>query len=137
DRAIQKACQTPIKRLHARHRASTRRTMYKHILIPTDGSELAGHAVTNRLSLAKSVGAKVSVIVVETPFNVFSVQESKVHQMSEAFAQHAVQIKKHAESVLSGVAAAAKAAGVACDTVQVEHEQPYQAIITAAKDRGC
>jgi nucleotide-binding universal stress UspA family protein len=68
---------------------------------------------------------------------VFSVQESKVHQMSEAFAQHAVQIKKHAESVLSGVAAAAKAAGVACDTVQVEHEQPYQAIITAAKDRGC
>jgi nucleotide-binding universal stress UspA family protein len=111
--------------------------MYKHILIPTDGSELAGHAVTNGLSLAKSVGAKVSVIVVETPFNVFSVQESKVHQMSEAFAQHAVQIKKHAESVLSGVAAAAKAAGVACDTIQVEDEQPYQAIIAAAKDRGC
>jgi hypothetical protein len=43
--------------------------MYRHILIPTDGSELAEHAVTNGLSLAKSVGAKVSVIVVEEPFN--------------------------------------------------------------------
>ena len=37
--------------------------MYRHILIPTDGSELAEHAVTNGLSLAKSVGAKVTVIV--------------------------------------------------------------------------
>ncbi|MGA8966076.1 MAG: universal stress protein, partial [Pseudolabrys sp.] len=41
--------------------------MYRHILIPTDGSELAEHAVTNGLSLAKSVGAKVTVIIVEDP----------------------------------------------------------------------
>ena len=39
--------------------------MYRHILIPTDGSELAGHAVTNGLSLAKSVGAKVTLIIAE------------------------------------------------------------------------
>ena len=44
-------------------------SMYRHILIPTDGSELAEHAVTNGLSLAKSVGAKVTVIIVEEPFN--------------------------------------------------------------------
>ena len=31
--------------------------MYKHILIPTDGSELAGHGVNEGLSMAKSVGA--------------------------------------------------------------------------------
>ena len=42
--------------------------MYRHILISIDGSELAEHAVTNGLALAKSVGAKVSVIVVEQPF---------------------------------------------------------------------
>ena len=35
--------------------------MYRHILIPTDGSELAEHAVTNGLSLAKSVGAKITL----------------------------------------------------------------------------
>jgi nucleotide-binding universal stress UspA family protein len=39
--------------------------MYRHILISTDGSELAEHAVTNGLSLAKSLGAKVTVIIVE------------------------------------------------------------------------
>ena len=54
--------------------------MYRHILIPTDGSELAEHAVTNGLSLAKSLGAKVSVIIVEEPFDWLSVSETKAQQ---------------------------------------------------------
>jgi nucleotide-binding universal stress UspA family protein len=111
--------------------------MYRHILIPTDGSELAGHAVIQGLSLAKLAGAKVSVIVVETPFNVFAVPESRSRQMTEAFAAHAAQIKKHAEAVLTQAAEKAKAAGVSCNSIQVEHEQPYQAIVDAAKDNGC
>src|SRR6476660_5399344 len=40
-------------------------SMYRHILIPTDGSELAEQAVKNGLSLAKSLGAKVTLIIVE------------------------------------------------------------------------
>lgn len=111
--------------------------MYQHILIATDGSPLADHAVTNGISLAKSVGAKVSVIVVETPFNVFNVPESKMQQMPAEFAKHAEHIKKHATGVLDRAADAAKAAGVSCNRIQVEHEQPYQAIIAAAKDNAC
>jgi nucleotide-binding universal stress UspA family protein len=42
--------------------------MYRHILIPTDGSEAAEHGVAHGLALAKSVGAKVSVIFVVGPF---------------------------------------------------------------------
>jgi nucleotide-binding universal stress UspA family protein len=38
--------------------------MYRHILIATDGSDLAEHAVTDGLSLAKFVGAKATVIMV-------------------------------------------------------------------------
>jgi Universal stress protein family len=52
-------------------------------------------------------------------------------------AKHAEQIKKHAASVLNRVANAAKQAGVSCDTIQVENEQPYKAIITTAKNKGC
>jgi nucleotide-binding universal stress UspA family protein len=111
--------------------------MYQHILIPTDGSALAGHAVTHGLALAKIVGAKASVIVVEAPFNVYEVPESKIREMPQAFAQHAEQIKKHATAVLTHAAEAAKAAGVACDTLQVEHEHPYEAIIKTANDRQC
>ena len=95
--------------------------MYRHILIPTDGSALAEKAVTHGLALAKSVGAKVTAMVVEAPFDVYAVPESRMRQMPEAFAQYEEQIKKHAAKVMSHVADAAKAAGVSCDTVQIEH----------------
>ena len=39
--------------------------------------------------------------------------------------------------MLNRAANAAKQAGVSCDTIQVENEQPYQAIIAAAKNKGC
>jgi nucleotide-binding universal stress UspA family protein len=105
--------------------------MYRHILIPTDGSELAEHAVTNGLSLAKSVGAKVTVIIVEEPFadDPFRSETSALEQLAEH--------KEQAESVLSRAADAAKKAGVPCDTMQLANTEPYQAIIAAASDRGC
>jgi nucleotide-binding universal stress UspA family protein len=111
--------------------------MYRHILIATDGSALAEKAVSHGVSLAKSVGAKVTALIVEAPFNVYNVPESKVRQMSEAFARHAEHTKQHAARVLGHVACAAKAASVPCETMQLEHDQPYQAIITTAKDKGC
>ena len=108
--------------------------MYRHILIPTDGSELAERAVTHGLSLAKFVGAKVTVIIVEDRAGWLSFAEAGA---VEAFAKYIEEIKGHNASVLDRAANAAKQAGVSCDTFQVEDEQPYQAIIATAKDRGC
>src|SRR5262249_56100362 len=55
----------------------------------------------------------------------------------DALAKHNEQVEKHAASVLSRAADAAKQAGVPCDTMQVANARPYQAIIAAASDRGC
>jgi nucleotide-binding universal stress UspA family protein len=111
--------------------------MYKDILIATDGSELAHKAVDHGLELAKSLGANVTAVVVEAPFNVFAVPASRTPQISQEFTHHAQAIKQHASKVLSDVAGAAKKAGLNCDTVQIEHEQPYEAIIKTAEDKGC
>lgn len=105
--------------------------MYRHILIPTDGSELAEHGITHGLALAKSLGATVSVIFVLEPFS-----EMK-GRFLEAIATYAELRKEQATSVLDGAANAAKAAGVSCQTIQVENGQPHQAIIAAAEDKGC
>jgi nucleotide-binding universal stress UspA family protein len=108
--------------------------MYLHILIPTDGSEVAEHAVTHGLSLAKSVGAKVTVIIVEEVFNLTpGVEAGALEQLS----LYAEQIKKFAASALNRAANAAKQAGVSCNTLQVGDVQPYQAIVATATDRGC
>jgi nucleotide-binding universal stress UspA family protein len=117
--------------------------MYRHILISTDGSELAQVAVTNGMSLAKSLGAKVTVIIVEEPFNWLGVSTAKAqrsfaeHGAFTELGKHIEEVKKYARGVLDGVADAAKQAGVSCDTVQVEDAQPYQAIIDTAVNRGC
>jgi nucleotide-binding universal stress UspA family protein len=111
--------------------------MYKNILIATDGSELAHKAVDHGLGLAKSVGAKVTAVVVETPFNVFDVPASRTSKISEEFEHHVQAIKQHATKVLGDVASAAKEAGLNCDTVQIEHDQPYEAIIKTAEAKGC
>ena len=46
--------------------------MYTNILIPTDGSELAGKAVEHGIALAKRIGAKVTALTVLLPFHVLT-----------------------------------------------------------------
>jgi len=46
--------------------------MYTNILIPTDGSELAGKAVEHGIALAKRIGAKVTTLTVLLPFHVLT-----------------------------------------------------------------
>ena len=88
--------------------------MYRHILIPTDGSELAEHGVAHGLALAKSLGAKVSVIFVVEPFSELS------GRFLEAVATYAELRREQATNVLDRAAKAAKQAGVSCETIQVE-----------------
>ena len=111
--------------------------MYRHILIPTDGSKLAHSAVVHGLSLAKMVGAKVTVLTVEATFNPSDVPASRVNLMSAAFEEYAKHAREHAASILDAAADDAKAEGVQCETVQVIQDHPYKAIVAAAKDNGC
>ena len=108
--------------------------MYNNILIPTDGSELAGKAVQHGMTLAKRIGSKTTVLTVLPPFHTFT---TDAQMIEDTPAQYEARMKKHAELTLGAAAHAAQAAGVACETIQVEHEHPYQAIIDAAASRGC
>jgi len=108
--------------------------MYTNILIPTDGSELAGKAVQDGIALAKRIGAKVAALTVLPPFHMFT---TDTQMLEDTSAQYKVRMQEHAEKTLGAVAYAAHAAGVACELVQVEHEHPYQAIIDTAQWKGC
>ena len=111
--------------------------MYRNVLVATDGSALAEQAVSHGLSLAKAVGAKVTAVIVEAPFNIYDLPASRTQQVSDFVTQYSAQIKRHANTVLSRVADKAKAAGVPCETVQCEHDTPYKAIIATAEAKGC
>jgi nucleotide-binding universal stress UspA family protein len=108
--------------------------MYTNILIPTDGSELAGKAVQHGIALAKRIGAKVTALTVLPPFHTFT---TDTRMIEDTPAQYKARMQKHAQKTVGAVADAAQAAGVACETIQVEHEHPYRAIIDVAESRSC
>ncbi|MBI6630588.1 universal stress protein [Pontibaca sp. S1109L] len=102
--------------------------MYKHILMSTDGSELAMKGVKHGLDLAKKCGGKVTVITVNQPYPL----QSAATTDSWAQAQ-----KTHADEALAAVFDAAKAVDVEIDARQVTDHTPAEAIVEAAETLGC
>jgi nucleotide-binding universal stress UspA family protein len=100
--------------------------LYKNTLIPTDGSDLATKAVEQGVQFAKEIGAKITAVTVTEPYHLLSVAPSQLEYTPIEYKKHA---EAHTEKVLGTVAAAAKLAGVDCETLHVEHEHVYQAII--------
>jgi len=47
--------------------------MFKNILVPTDGSDLAAKAVEQGVLFAKEIGAKITAMTVTEPFHLLSV----------------------------------------------------------------
>jgi nucleotide-binding universal stress UspA family protein len=108
--------------------------MHKHILIPTDGSALSLAAVEYGIALAKSVGAKVTVLTVSTPFHIFVVEPAMVTDTPEQYARQAAAL---ATKYLEAAKEIAMVAGVSCETVHLEHDHPYLAIIDVATKQSC
>jgi nucleotide-binding universal stress UspA family protein len=108
--------------------------LFKNILVPTDGSDLAVKAVEQGVLFAKEIGAKITAVTVTEPFHLLSVAPSQLEYTPFEYKKHA---EAHAEQVLDAVSVSAKSAGVVCETLHVEHEHIYQAIIDAAEARRC
>lgn len=108
--------------------------MFKHILFPTDGETPSVAAIAPCVALAKDCGARLTVLHVIAPFRVLSTRPEVLADTPDDYAQHSMA---RARDRLEQVAAAARAQGVAHETITVEHEHPYQAIIDVARQRGC
>lgn len=110
------------------------KNMFKHLLLPTDGSEFSATAIQNCMQLAKSVGAKVTGFYVMPEIHMLSYQVELPQDAQQRFAR---DCQTHADQVLAAVADAAKAAGVVCDTACVTSDHPFDAIVRVATERGC
>ena len=108
--------------------------MYKHILIPTDGSDLSNKAIRHGVALAKAINAKVTGITVTIPFHVFAADPETVTDTLDSYRK---RMSAAATKYLTQVKDAAAAVGVTCAVIVAEHEHPYSAIIDAANKNGC
>lgn len=108
--------------------------MFTHILIPTDGSVLAGRAVDEGLALALALRARVTFVTAIEPFQFLYVDASQLGSGKE---QYEAAAEANAREMLRAAAAKAEALGVPADTVHVWSDEPYRAIVDTARERGC
>ena len=111
--------------------------MFKHILLPTDGSDLSDKGVKQTIRMAKALGAHITAVHIVPTYH--SPREEgffmpEVAALREKFESDAA---KHANEILDPVKQAADKVGVKCDTVVATADSAYQAIIRQAKKSKC
>jgi nucleotide-binding universal stress UspA family protein len=108
--------------------------VYKHILIPTDGSALSHKAFKQGLKLAKSLGASVTGLIATPSFRFYTLDPLMSRDSPERYERDS---RKYAERSLGALQKAAKAMGVRCRVQHVVSDSPYEAIIQAAGRSRC
>jgi nucleotide-binding universal stress UspA family protein len=109
--------------------------MYQHILIATDGTEPARKGLDHGLALAKSAGAKVTIVTVTERFPIYSSADwvPGPTQLAEFDAKQ----KEGATKLLAASKAVADGLGVKAETVHVSDAYAAEAILETAKSRHC
>jgi nucleotide-binding universal stress UspA family protein len=106
--------------------------MYKHILVPVDGSPTSLHAVDQAIAQAKAFGSRVSTVFVIDPYPFtgvgtdFAYGQTNYLEAANAEAKQAVDAAK----------ARLDAAGVPCDTAILESHVAWRGIVEHAVKGG-
>lgn len=108
--------------------------MFKHILLPVDGSAPSSHAINLAIDIARQHGAKVFALHVLEPLPGVAYFTEKIMASQETYTDANM---KRAEQYLDEVRDQAQAAGVTCETGIEVDSRPYLAIVGIAKKHGC
>ena len=109
---------------------------YRHILVPTDGSEISERAVEQAVSLAAALGARLRVLHVQVSFPISLVGVGELVEPSTVDALLAAT-QQRTETILGEAMARAAAAGVEAEQSLLVNPQPHQAILEEARTHGC
>lgn len=108
--------------------------MYQHILFPTDGSPASLAAARACVRFAAEVGARLTILhVLSRP----PVYNDEFDVTGQIHASMRPARDRHAREALAGVEELARAAGVAYESLVAESDEPYEAILSTARERGC
>lgn len=114
--------------------------MFRHLLVPTDGSDLADGTLARAVSLAAEAGARITFVHAQESF--LSRPEAGLYgeslvldpSVAQQFSQAEHDYSSH---VLDRARAAAEEAGVPCSTVLSSNPVIHEAILAAASEAGC
>ena len=111
--------------------------MFKHLLLPTDGSKFSDRAVQRGIEFAKSIGARVTTVHVIPEFRMMADESFALPTSADLKRRYEKEAKARAEKMLARIGEKARAADVAYDAVAVSGDVPYEKIIDTAKKCKC
>ncbi len=110
--------------------------MYKHILVPTDGSKLSAKAIGTAARLAKLCGAKLTGLCVTPPYVAPVYAEGVTYGMVSPRAYKELK-EKEAKKTLAVVDIEGQTSGVEVSKISLTADQPWKAIIGTARSKRC
>lgn len=108
--------------------------MYRHVLIATDGSELASAATARGLEIAKASGARVTIVTVS---EFYPTASGSLFPRPDDVERYESAAAKAAKATLDKVAADARALGLECMTRHVPDQSPAEGILDVCRQEGC
>ena len=108
--------------------------MFKHILLPTDGSPASDRAIVQAVAFAKDADAKITGLHVMPEFHPLTYQIQMLEDTRDQFMK---ECQASANTFLSALKSAADKEGVPCETVCVTGDLPHEAIVRMAEGKRC
>lgn len=111
--------------------------MYKHILIATDGSELADRGLEQGLELAHAIGAKVTVLSVTEPLSSRALQAAVNAGVEDPASRYDQTINNEMKMRFAAIGQRASDMGLSVELAHELDEHPAEAIVRVASLRDC
>lgn len=109
--------------------------MFRHLLLPVDGSPVATRAAKAGVAFARRSGAKLTVYHAINPLP-FGFYASGADPEDAVSVQLERKARAQGEKHVAAIVRAARAAGVPCES-RVEVAVPDEGIVAYARRRGC
>lgn len=110
--------------------------MYRHLLVPVDGSDLSDRAIRESIELARQLGASITGFVAE-PLAPLPAPGQPQSLMRKEALDHDALTESHAREILTRFEAQARAAGVPFVGRHAQAPRVDRAIVAEAEAQGC
>ena len=111
--------------------------MYAHIMVPLDGSELSLQALTEAVTLAKTLSSKLTMITVVSPYHTGVTTPFAANIPREIEKSHNEEAEKAAHKLHADMMTRAKSEGVKCESLVAFSESVYDEIVDNAQKAKC
>lgn len=110
--------------------------MYRHLLVPIDGSDLSIYTVGRAAEFARAIGARITFFHAQPDHAAMFLGEADVVRLTSP-AEYAYAFEGRTREILAKAESAARALGVPCESRSAASNAPHEAIVAAARDAGC